>query len=174
MAAKVKWREDRQAWFLYVYANGTQKAKRLGPSNSDKRRGERLAREVERAQTKGALGLERQEKAIPFSEYADRWFEKKLQLPMERGESTLAPATVRMREEALRLHKKEESLCRELGQKSGLGFCYWSWGLLARALSDPVAEQEKLQQALEIFQALGMPGEEKAVRAELEQGGSPE
>ena len=46
MGAKVRWVKSRAAWFIYVYANGTEKAKRLGPRDSDRRRGERLAKEV--------------------------------------------------------------------------------------------------------------------------------
>jgi hypothetical protein len=37
-------------------------------------------------------------------------------------------------EEALALHKQEEAICLELGNKDGLGKCYWQWGLLARRL----------------------------------------
>jgi len=70
-------------------------------------------------------------------------------------------------EEALALHKKEEAICLELGNKSGLGYCYWNWGLLARDLNDPQTEHEKLTEALAIFTGLKMPRERDAVAAEL-------
>ena len=42
------------------------------------------------------------------------------------------------------LLKKQEELCLELGDRSGLAHCYGKWGLLARAQRDWKAEQEKL------------------------------
>lgn len=45
-------------------------------------------------------------------------------------------------EEAFALLKKKEAPCLELGNNSGLGYCYWSWGLLARAQKAPHTEQE--------------------------------
>src|SRR5271157_199763 len=33
-------------------------------------------------------------------------------------------------EEAMALLKKQEVLCLELGNRSGLAYCYWYWGLL--------------------------------------------
>ena len=71
-------------------------------------------------------------------------------------------------EEALALLKKQEAICLELGNKSGLGYCYWHWGLLARAQGDRKTEKEKLEQALAIFTELKMPRERDAVQAELE------
>jgi hypothetical protein len=75
-------------------------------------------------------------------------------------------------EEALALHKKEEALCRELGNRNGLAYCYWNWGLLARKQIDRNTEREKLRAALDIFTELNMPRERDAVRAELEKTGS--
>ena len=66
------------------------------------------------------------------------------------------------------LHKKQEALCLELGNKDGLARCYWAWGLLAREQCDRKAEREKLAAALVIFTDLKMPRERDAVRAELE------
>ena len=66
------------------------------------------------------------------------------------------------------LHKKEEALCLELGNRSGLAYCYWNWGLLAREQRDRKTECEKLTAALNIFAELNMPRERDAVRAELE------
>ena len=70
MGAKVKWREDRSAWYLFVYANGTQAAKKYGPKLSDKRRAERDAREIDKAEAQGRLGLEKREQAVPFEGFA--------------------------------------------------------------------------------------------------------
>ena len=71
-------------------------------------------------------------------------------------------------EEAMALHKKKEALCLELGNRSSLAYCYWNWGLLARAQCDRNTEREKLSAALDIFTELNMPRERDAVRAELE------
>ncbi len=71
-----------------------------------------------------------------------------------------------MGEEALALHKKEEAICLELGNKAGLGYCYWQWGSLARQQGDKDAEKQKLEQALAIFAELKMPRERDAVLAE--------
>jgi tetratricopeptide (TPR) repeat protein len=69
-------------------------------------------------------------------------------------------------EEALALHKKQEAICLELGNKSGLGHCYWYWGLLARAQGDRETEKQKLEAALALFSELKMPRERDAVRAQ--------
>jgi hypothetical protein len=74
-------------------------------------------------------------------------------------------------EEALALHKKEEALCLELGNKAGLAYCYWNWGLLAREQRDRKTELEKLTAARDIFTELNMPREREVVRAELEKMG---
>jgi hypothetical protein len=71
-------------------------------------------------------------------------------------------------EETFELHKKEEALCLELGNRSGLAYCYWNWGLLSRKQRDRKTELEKLAAALVIFTDLRMPRERDAVRAELE------
>ena len=42
--------------------------------------------------------------------------------------------------------KKQEALCLELGNLSGLAHCYWNWGLLAREQRD---RREKLTQAFD-------------------------
>ena len=49
-----------------------------------------------------------------------------------------------------------------------MGYCYWNWGLLARAQGDRKTEKEKLEQALAIFTELKMPRERDAVQTELE------
>ena len=66
------------------------------------------------------------------------------------------------------LHKKVEALCLELGNRRGLAYCYWAWGLLAREQRDRKTEREKLAAALDIFTELNMARERDEVRAELE------
>jgi hypothetical protein len=70
-------------------------------------------------------------------------------------------------EEALALHKKEEAICLELGNKSSLAYRYWNWGLLERDLGNPEREQAKLSAASALFRELRMPREQDAVEAEL-------
>ena len=65
------------------------------------------------------------------------------------------------------LHKKEEAICLELGNKDCLAHCYWNWGLLERALGSSEGEEAKLSAALDLFRELGMPRERDAVEAEL-------
>jgi hypothetical protein len=72
----------------------------------------------------------------------------------------------------LALLKKQEALCLELGNKDGLGYCYWNWGLLAREQRDRKTEREKLTAALDIFTELNMPRERDAVWVELETTGA--
>lgn len=70
-------------------------------------------------------------------------------------------------EEALALLVKKEALCLELGKRRDLGYCYWIWGLVARAQGDQGTERAKLQAALDIFTKLKMPRERDEVAAEL-------
>jgi len=68
-------------------------------------------------------------------------------------------------EEAVALLKKQEALCLELTNRSGLGYCYWNWGQLAGKRGDRKTEREKLTAALDIFTQLNMP-RERDVRVE--------
>jgi tetratricopeptide (TPR) repeat protein len=71
-------------------------------------------------------------------------------------------------EEALALHKQQEAICLELGNKCGLGYCYWQWARLARKQGDKQAERQRMDQAFALFTELKMPRERDAVRAELD------
>jgi hypothetical protein len=71
-------------------------------------------------------------------------------------------------DEVLALYKMKEAICVELGNKGGLGFCYWNWGLLAREQGDRITEIEKLQKALIIFTELKMARQRDSVQAELD------
>jgi hypothetical protein len=71
-------------------------------------------------------------------------------------------------EEALALHKKQEEICLELGNKEGLGYCYWQWGLLAEQQGDKQAKRHRLKQAFSIFVELNMSRERDAIQAELD------
>jgi hypothetical protein len=61
-------------------------------------------------------------------------------------------------EEAFELHKKQEALSLELGNRSTWSYCYWNWGLLTREQRDRKAEREKLVAALVIFTDLKIRG----------------
>jgi tetratricopeptide (TPR) repeat protein len=69
--------------------------------------------------------------------------------------------------EALVLYTKKEKICVDLGNRPDLGYCYWKWGLLERALGHHQAAQEKLSAALAIFTELQMPRQRDQVQAEL-------
>jgi hypothetical protein len=71
-------------------------------------------------------------------------------------------------EEALALHKKQEAICLELGNKGGLGYCYWQWGFVAERHGNKQAKRQKLMQALTIFTDLNMIRERDATQAELD------
>jgi hypothetical protein len=43
------------------------------------------------------------------------------------------------------LLEKQEAFCLELGNRSGLAYCYWNWGLLARKQRNRKTERENLQ-----------------------------
>jgi hypothetical protein len=55
-----------------------------------------------------------------------------------------------------------------LGNKNGLGHCYWQWGLLAGQQGDKQTEKQKLEQALGIFADLKMLRERDKIQAELD------
>jgi len=59
-------------------------------------------------------------------------------------------------DEAMALHKKEEAICEELGDRSGLGFCYANLGLLYRQQGDGANSTASLKIALAIFTELNM------------------
>jgi len=70
-------------------------------------------------------------------------------------------------EEAMALLQKQEALCTELGNKRGLGYCYWNLGRLARELNDSPKERENLEAAAKIFTELDASRERSAVTEEL-------
>jgi hypothetical protein len=70
------------------------------------------------------------------------------------------------------LLKKKEAICLELGNRSSLANCYWSWGLLAREQHHSKTERGKLERALAIFTELKMPREIKAVQKNLDETNS--
>ena len=128
MSAQVKWREDRNAWFLVVYDAGSRRVKRLGPTLGDKRRGDRRAKEWNDKRLRGAVGLEKPKpKPVPFDEFARRWLRTKVQLPIARGlKGAVAPKTAQQRDQAVRLH-----LVPHLGAKNVRNFDIetvdWLW-----------------------------------------------
>ena len=73
--------------------------------------------------------------------------ESKDSLQQSYGNQTLILKAWGRLDEAMALHKKQEALCLELGLRSSLAYCYWSWGLLAREQQNQLEEREKLQAA---------------------------
>lgn len=106
MSASVKWRADRGAWYLVVYDNGTRRAKKLGRTLKDKRKGEKRAKEWNEKRLRGAVGLEKPKpKPVPFDDFAKGWLRGKVELPIARGlDGAVAPKTAKQREQAVRLH----------------------------------------------------------------------
>ena len=66
------------------------------------------------------------------------------------------------------LHKKQEAICLELGNRGQLAYCYCNWGLVARLQNDPITADKKLAAALSIFTELGMVRERDAVRKAIQ------
>jgi len=72
-------------------------------------------------------------------------------------------------DEAMALHRKEETICLELGDRAGLAYCYWNWGVLAKAQNDHATSSEKLNAALGIFTELKMVRERDWVLAAMKE-----
>lgn len=94
MSAKVRWL--RGAWWVVHHANGKKWTKKVGPNL---KLAERLA---EQLAARAVLGddfpqRQRAEKSIYFSQYAEEWYEREVELPIRRKiEGALAPATGRL------------------------------------------------------------------------------
>ena len=71
MAAKVKW--DRGAWWIFTHYRGRRTKKRFGPSKSDKRQAEAVARKIDAALALGTFSPEDASEAIPCAEELQRW-----------------------------------------------------------------------------------------------------
>ena len=109
MAAKVRWRSDRESWFLVIHRDGRKKWKRYGPKTADKRQAGRDAREYNRKLTRGQLGIDPPKvpkpKPVPFVDFAKEWYRRKVELPRQRGlDGHLSANTARLREQGIRLH----------------------------------------------------------------------
>ena len=106
MSVKTRWRKDRNAWFLIRHENGRKIQRRLGPGNSDRRRGEAIVREEQKRRLRGTAGLvEPRSRPIPFDAFALDWLERKVELPArQRAEGHLAPSTVTVNGVMVRLH----------------------------------------------------------------------
>lgn len=72
------------------------------------------------------------------------------------------------------VYKQQEAICQQLGNKSLLGYCYWSWGILARQQGQRGIEVERLRSALAIFTDLNMFQERDAVQKELDKKNTEE
>ena len=93
MSAKV--RQIRGAWWVVTHFQGGRRKKRLGPTKAHKRQAEEIARKINGAIALGTFAVEEPERvALPFSEYAESWLWREVQLPTERNlEGALAPST---------------------------------------------------------------------------------
>lgn len=82
-----------------------------------------------------------------------------------------APILIKQRKlgEAEALYRKVETICSELGNKSGLGHCFWESAALEAARGDRAVQKQRLEQALTIFKQLGTPVSRDAVQVELAQ-----
>jgi hypothetical protein len=63
------------------------------------------------------------------------------------------------------LLERQEAICLALGHKSGLGYCYWNWGVVERDRGNSAVELEKLEAALRIFTELKMPQERDSIQS---------
>ena len=106
MAAKVK--KIRDAWWVVTHHRGERQHKKIGISRADKRRAEEIAKEINLAIALGRFSSSgtQLESAPPvlFKDFAQRWLEREMRLPLERGdESAPAEKTVRLAESHIRL-----------------------------------------------------------------------
>lgn len=95
MAAKVKW--DRGAWWVITHYHGKRKKRRVGPTKSDKREADEIARKVNAALTLGAFPKEDEEPMpVPCNQALRRWHSA--------YSPTLKPATVDLTEGIIENH----------------------------------------------------------------------
>jgi len=71
-------------------------------------------------------------------------------------------------EEAMDLHKHEEAICRDLGDRAGLARCHWNMGLILRDQGQTAEARRLLLDALATFEELKMPRETEKVRGILQ------
>ncbi|MCI0471810.1 MAG: hypothetical protein L0Y73_09140, partial [Candidatus Aminicenantes bacterium] len=62
-------------------------------------------------------------------------------------------------DEALSLHKKEESICEELGDRAGLAICWWNQGIIYGQQGDRAKQIELWQKSIAANKAMGIPTE---------------
>ena len=67
-----------------------------GPTQADRRRAERRAKEINLEIRNGRLGLTKREKPVPFDAFARQWYEDEILAPAERElEGAVRPKTFR-------------------------------------------------------------------------------
>ena len=71
-------------------------------------------------------------------------------------------------EEAMQLLKKQEAICIELGDKSGLAYCYWGMAGVHLKKGEKGTAKQRAEQAQALFSEINMPREKKAVEDFLE------
>ncbi len=61
----------------------------------------------------------------------------------------------------MELHKKQEEICKSLGDQAGLIVCYWNTGSLLEEMGKPSEAVEKYKIAVELEEKLKHPDLEK-------------
>ena len=58
------------------------------------------------------------------------------------------------------LHKKEEALCEDLGDRAGLAICWWNQGLIHKQQNDPHTQAQLWQKSIDSKKSMGIPTKE--------------
>ena len=68
------------------------------------------------------------------------------------------------------LHKKDEKIKEELGDRAGLAICWWNQGVLQGKQNNPHAQALLWQKAIDTNKTMGIPteDEEKELKSLLE------
>lgn len=74
-------------------------------------------------------------------------------------------------DKAMELHKKQEKICEELGDRAGLAGCWWNQGSLYGEMNDLKKNIELWQKSIEMNKSIGIPTEkdEKTLKELMEQ-----
>jgi integrase len=72
MGARVRWADG--AWYFFINHKGRRKAKKIGPTPEDERKGREAARVIESRLQLGDLGVLEAEE-VTFQSYAEEWLD---------------------------------------------------------------------------------------------------
>jgi integrase len=123
MAAKVRCIDG--VWWVVVHHQGRRRKKRIG---KDKRAAEEVARQIQARLVLGQFDVHRRdEKAIPFREFAEDWLRREVEIPIERGQKGhLAPGTSRVYRLQVDLHLTPyfgDTDVRKIGRREVQALC---------------------------------------------------